>query len=69
MDIKISSTNVDDVVEFLTGLAEGEIEVIGKGYVNPNSNVKGVYIYIKGDPNQSIDIYLDDTTPKLNSGT
>ena len=69
MDIKISSTNVDNVVEFLRELAKEEVEIIGKGYVNPNSNVEGIYLYVKGDPNRSLDIYLDESTPKLKSST
>ena len=59
-NIKITTTNVDDVETFIKKIAKDELNVKGKGYVNTETGVRGIFIFIEGSPDQAIDLILSD---------
>jgi len=57
-EIKITSnTPIEQLIE---KIALGELQLEGRGYINKNSGVVGLMIYVKDSPSEIIDIYYEN---------
>ena len=58
MEARVSSSNIS-IEDFIKEAADNEKEIKGKGYINPNGNITGIYLCFEDDPSISIDITLE----------
>lgn len=59
MEIKIMSNG--DAEAVLRRMAESNKELTGKGYVNPQSGIKGIMIHLEDDSTTMLDIFIEGT--------
>lgn len=59
MGIKITAQQ-DDIEKLIKEIGRDSLELEGRGYTNPAAGISGFMIYVKGETNKMIDIFIQE---------